>query len=329
MRNRTIDVNKGILVCLMIYAHCLQFFVDFEIHKGMHMVSETINLIAFSGFVFAFGFTSFYAYLQQDRDVSGKHMLKNVFRLLIAFYISSFSYVVFVEKIPLRMENIMDIFLVKRLAGWSEFLLSFAFIMLFNVFLSQVKDKITNRVLICMLVLCVLSSLLQNGESTPVVGTIWGGRGAPFFPCIPYGFYFFAGIYLAKNQELQWSGKVLSIAVLGTLFYYISWIAGKNQPSRFPLSIEHLVGASLFVYALFYVAGRLERLHKKNILCVLLENIGVNSIFYLLFSNLIIFSLTKTAFYKRTPLYCLGLAFVLILMIYYFTWITRIHKNVD
>lgn len=57
-----------------------------------------INLSTFSGFMFCFGYTNQIAYYRKEWKNSFGKMLKNVCRMLIAFYISGIAYVALVEE---------------------------------------------------------------------------------------------------------------------------------------------------------------------------------------------------------------------------------------
>ena len=88
---------KGLLTLAMILCHCLQFFgkEDAGIEK---ILVNVINLTTFSGFLFCFGFVCCLAYFQGDTKRGIAHMLRNMIRLLLAFYISGLAYMAFKEQ---------------------------------------------------------------------------------------------------------------------------------------------------------------------------------------------------------------------------------------
>ncbi|MBB6692153.1 DUF1624 domain-containing protein [Cohnella xylanilytica] len=55
-RERAIDLFKGLLVIGMVYCHTLQFFSDPQAYPNGQRIIDLVNLITFSGFVFAFGY---------------------------------------------------------------------------------------------------------------------------------------------------------------------------------------------------------------------------------------------------------------------------------
>ena len=56
MRDLSLDAFKGLLVLGMISAHVIQFLA--APNAALNVVSIVINLISFSGFLFAFGYAT-------------------------------------------------------------------------------------------------------------------------------------------------------------------------------------------------------------------------------------------------------------------------------
>lgn len=316
MRAYRIDILKGILTIQMIFAHCLQFYVDLDRNQTALHISEYINLTTFSGFLFCFGYASCLAYFGREwREAAGR-LFKNALRLLAGFYLSSLCYVVFVEKIPLRTDLVLELLLFKRLAGWSEFLFSFALVMLLECILFPLFTEKCKWGLPGMAVISVLICLLPHREAGSIIGSLIGGTGGAYFPVIPYGLYFLAGIWFARRR-IGFKKIILAIACGATIWHTIDyvWISGQ-QPSRFPLSFSYLIGGALYVYLYYLIATALEK--KTEALPLrYLAGIGRNSLFYLLLSNLIIFAVTATKFYKKEMNYSVGLFFVILFIIWY------------
>lgn len=314
MRSHRIDILKGILTLQMIFARCIQFYVDLGKNQTALYISEYINLTTFSGFLFCFGYASGLSYLEKDWPEAARRLFRNALRLLAGFFISSFCYVIFVEKIPLRADLILEILLFKRLAGWSEFLFSFALIMLLESILFPFFTKRYRWGLPIVAVISILTCLLPQREAGSIVGSLIGGTGGAYFPAIPYAIYLLAGIWFAQNQT-GFNKSIFILACGCGIWHNIDyiWISGR-QPSRFPLSFSFLVGAAFFVYLYYLFAISLEK--RADVLLVrYLTDVGKNSLFYLLLSNLIIFSVTATKFYKKEMLYSIGLFFVILLLI--------------
>lgn len=308
MRDNRLDFFKGILVIQMVFAHCLQFFCDFGQEPGWKVVSEWVNLTTFSGFVFAFGFAYYLAYLQKDFKYAIKRGSKNILVLLGAYYISAFSFAIFIERIPFRQDRILELLLFQRLAGWSEFLFSFAMLTLVTFILWKPLTHKNSKVLLGIGIFALLICVLPHREVKPVLGTLIGGNGGAYFPVLPFYIYFAAGVYLAKRR-LAFDVKVLLVSIAGTSYMIVDYLfLTKGYPSRFPLSLPWLVGGAFILYCYYLAAGYLSKIKWLSIVSI----VGKSSLFYLLISNLIIFVLKSSSFYKMGSGFGIGLCIIII-----------------
>ena len=155
-RNQEIDIMKGLLTLAMILCHCLQFFgkEDAGIEK---ILVNVINLTTFSGFLFCFGFVCCLAYFQGDTKRGIAHMLRNMIRLLLAFYISGIAYMAFKEQKIFRKDFLWEILTLRRYPGWSEFLASFAAVLLAGAVLLPVLRKTNGWVVIAAALISLLA----------------------------------------------------------------------------------------------------------------------------------------------------------------------------
>lgn len=307
MRDNRLDFFKGILVIQMVFAHCLQFFCDLGQEPVWRGVSEWVNLTTFSGFVFAFGFAYYLAYLQKDFKYAVKKGGKNFLVLLGAYYISAFSYAIFIERIPLRWDRALELLLLQRLAGWSEFLFSFAMLSLVTFLLWKPLTDKNPGILPGIGAAALLVCILPHREVRPILGTLIGGTGGAYFPVLPFYVYFVAGVYAAR-KKLSFNVKMLLVSVAGSTYMIIDCLFfSKSYPSRFPLSLAWLVGGAFIVYCYYLAAGYLGRI---KILSVV-NAIGKRSLFYLLVSNLIIFALKSSSFYKMSSGFSIGLCIMI------------------
>lgn len=319
-----IDCFKGILTLQMILAHCFQFYSVLDSEKGWLFVTDYINLTTFSGFVFAFGYASYNAYIKKELKTGLKKILRNIVRLLIAFYISSFAFVIFIEGMFFRKDKILDILLIKRLAGWSEFIIAFAGVLVLTILLMKVLKSNNIKFLILISCISLISCSIPAKEVPAILGIFIGGQGSAYYPVIPYYLYFIIGIYFVRNQ-VKFNPFVLGTAILGTGYTVYSYIfVSKGWPSRFPLSLAWLTGAMLFLYGYYLLSILIE----KKRYFQWLGTIGKYSLYYLLMSNLIIFSLKRSIFYKLSVTYSLGLYVVILLIIWYTLGLVRGRKIV-
>ena len=319
MRDAKIDCFKGILTIQMIFAHCFQFYANLEVEKGWHFITDYINLTTFSGFVFAFGYVSYRSYLQQDFQIAIKKIAVNIVRLMLAFYISSFAFIIFIERMPFRMDRILEIVLLKRLAGWSEFLIAFAGVMLVTILFYKLLKSRNIKVLMLFAGVSILVCLLPHNEVAPVLGIFIGGYGSAYYPVIPYYLYFVIGVYFVR-KDVKFNWYVLAAATAGTAFMIFEVIvSSKGWPSRFPLSLAWLLGAMMFLYGYYLLSCLIGQSKYFVWLC----GIGRYSLSYLLLSNIIIFSLKQSKFFKMSTTYSLGLFLVILFVILYMIGLTK------
>ncbi|MDF2803896.1 MAG: hypothetical protein K0S61_3799, partial [Anaerocolumna sp.] len=253
-----------------------------------------------------------------------KKVIKNILRLMVAFYISSFAYVIFIEGMSFRKDKILEILLIKRLAGWSEFLIAFAGVLLITIPLVKLLKNKNIKYLILIGCISLISCSIPAKEVPAILGIVIGGQGSAYYPVIPYYLYFIIGIYFVRKQ-VKFNLFVLATAILGTGYTVYSYIfISKGWPSRFPLSLAWLTGAMLFIYGYYLLSLLLEKTKYFN----WLSTIGKYSLYYLLFSNLIIFSLKRSIFYKLSVPYSLGLYVVILFIIWYTLKLIRGRRTV-
>ena len=95
-RDLSLDYFKGFLTIGMILAHIVQFFPG---GRALSYGSDLIDLTAFSGFLFAFGYVCFLAYMGGGREPCAfrKRMLRGFLKTLLAFYVSGIACTVLAE----------------------------------------------------------------------------------------------------------------------------------------------------------------------------------------------------------------------------------------
>ena len=215
-RNQDIDIMKGLLTLAMILCHCLQFFgkEDAGIEK---ILVNVINLTTFSGFLFCFGFVCCLAYFQGDTRRGIVHMLRNMIRLLLAFYISGLAYMAFKEQKIFRKDFIREVLTLRRYPGWSEFLTSFAAVLLVGALLLPALRKTNGWVVIGAAVVSLASCFIPYEKITnPWLALFIGSGSYTTFPVLQYGVYFVAGVWAAKRKKWPDWKLFFGAAILST-----------------------------------------------------------------------------------------------------------------
>lgn len=284
-RSADLDLFKTMLVWGMITAHCIQLLA-FRPKPAAVAVSDIVNLITFSGFMFAFGWG-----LGLSRGVpkSWWARLKPVVLLAAATLVSEFAYMAFVEKARFTPELLWNMITFSRLYGWSEFLASFAVLYLFIAVARPVLVTIGERwyLMVPAVVACLAATLIVISRDIPLLATIVGTTNFASFPIVPYLPWFLLGIFFARNPERRGAIEWV-LAAVGTGLFAL-WAAYYGEyPGRFPPTVLWIVGPALVLLAYFtfarFVGGRFR-------IPSALLGTGRHVLAALLVSNLIIFGL--------------------------------------
>jgi len=293
-RDYSIDGMKGTLVIMMILAHIVQFF-----SCGIYgeQFSLYVNLTTFSGFMFTSGYACYSAYISSNmaNSVLIKKISRNVFKTLIAFYISGISYVILIER-DLTKNALMRILTFDKIPGYSEFLLSFLLVYILVYFFRPILAKMNG----CWIGICCILSLLMTCIdyqliSMPLLGGLIGTTLFPCFPIIQYASYWLVGMYLsAKN--IVYNNIILLTSLLGTSGFVIYCRCLKQIPLRFPPSAIWIIGGYFFVL-LYFVIWKKCGVFLKHLSVV--QKIGQKSLIYLVFSNILIFAIHRTNIFQN------------------------------
>lgn len=289
-RERSVDILKGILVIQMVLCHCIQFFGNdsWPIQK---QICDFINLTTFPGFLFAFGFACNYAYFSKSWKKAILRMVKTAVKMLLAFYISSICYIAFVEYDYYDPRVLLQVVRLEKYAGWSEFLASFFVIMLIGAALFVVFQRINVWILAGIGVMGLALTYLPYSRITNSWAALMvGSRDYITFPVLQYLFYFAAGVWLCKNGMKRWIW-ILTAVVLLSVPEFLHYFGTGDLSNRFPPDGAFLFGASVVVFLYYMLSRKLSDMN-VNILSV----IGEDSIFYLLFTNIIIFAFAGSRF---------------------------------
>ncbi|MGN0400405.1 MAG: heparan-alpha-glucosaminide N-acetyltransferase domain-containing protein [Blautia sp.] len=319
-RKQEIDICKGILTVTMILCHCIQFF-GVEDSGLQKILVNVINVTTFSGFVFCFGYVSHLAYYQNEWKKSAWKMGQNAIRILLAFYISGLSYVVFVEQKIFRWDFVMEVLLLKKYPGWSEFLASFAAILLIGILVYPVMKRMNGWILIiCILVSAGFCFFPYEHVHNSWLALLVGSREFVTFPVVQYWGYFAMGVWMSKRQTM-WSPLIFTGCILAGVPCIGKFVIEGRLPERFPPSLSFIGGGCIFVYVYFLLARWLEQNWTKNKITELsilyLEQVGKNSLYYLLMSNIFIFALDGSNFSFHSEAYAYIFFTIVLLLIAY------------
>lgn len=320
-----LDLWKGLLVFVMIMAHCIQFFGD-EHALIQGAISKFANITTFSAFFFVFGVTSAVSSLRKTAKQSVPKLAKNFWRYLFAYYVSAFAYGIFVEDHLFLPSTIHKILGLRVLMGYSEFLLAFAVMELLMLLLFPLWQRMKQRDYILFGIFSLISCLYpyrQNKE--PIIGLFTGSEQFYSFPILPYILYFVLGLWYYNyvrtfSLKKKWLIAIASVLASIPAFYHI--LKYQEIPERFPPGLVFILGAAFSIPLYISLCKRLEKWGRtSNILrqvIMPLQIMGENSLLFLILSNLVMFALKGTAFYRQSIGFTVT-AFVIILYLCFFT----------
>ena len=289
-RDHSIDIFKGLLVIGMVYAHVMQFFSNTHNYPVTGTLIDFFNIVTFSGFVFSFGYVSQLAYYRKPFNQVYKKMLVTALKTLIAFYISGLFFRLFIDGRTLDWELVLPILILSDIPGWSEFLVSFFFIMLIGLIFFKPLLWVVERKkwfwLICVLFLgttFIPYELITFNQ----LGLIIGSTKFASFPVVQYFPFYLLGMYFSK-RKITFHWHVLWISFLLTFIFFAYLLIEDGLPSRFPPSILWIIASPAFLYMYYLLSRYLNRMHT---FINPLRFMGRYVLFYLLMSNIMIFAL--------------------------------------
>ena len=306
-RSAGLDLFKTLLVWGMITAHCIQLLA-LRPSFAEQVISDVINLVTFSGFLFAFGYG---IGLSKSGGKSWWQRLKPVLMLLAATYVSELAFTVLVDRHLLTQDLLVPLFSLSRLYGWSEFLASFAVLYLIIALARPLLVAIASNwlTLLAALLVCFGSTWVVVSLDIPLLATLVGTTNFASFPLAAYLPWFLVGIAFGRRPEQPGRVAWAMGAVATAVFAYDVWRHAGDLPGRFPPTVLWVVGPALMLCAYLAFARWLSR--AVRIPSVLLGP-GRHVLAALLVSNLIIFSLRYFARYQIgawwwTPILAVGL----------------------
>lgn len=265
-REQNIDFFKTMLVLGMILSHILEFYCSFD--SFLVIITNYFNLISFSGFLFCFGYNIYNAYINKEDVLIKKRIIKNFFRLTIAFWISGFLY----DYLMLKNNDVINyikILFFLKLPGYSEFLATFAIIDLFVLmFINQLKFicKNSNYLFLCIGVSLIFTILPCVNNQIPWINLLLKTNDIAF-PILPYISLFFVGIYFAKNKP-KFSFIVFIIVAIIIAILIKKDVFGVSN--RFPISMQYIIGSSCLVYLYYYLSKLIcNKLERNSIIYVI------------------------------------------------------------
>ncbi|MBP5655097.1 MAG: hypothetical protein J6X33_06240 [Clostridiales bacterium] len=283
-RDNAIDLMKGILVVFMTLSHFL-YFTNWWDFAPYHLIHDTVNLVAFPGFMFCFGYVSWGAYINSTKNDVYWRIIKASIKVLIAYYFSGILFLL--TKDMLSGINIFKLLTFQMNPFLVEFLLSFFLLDMMLMVIRVPLKKANNWSLVICGFLCLCMCFFPYKPSKlPILGCLIGMDKGFYDPIVQYFPHFLFGMVLSK-EKIMFNKIVLFVVAVATIAYYV-FSAIIDIPSRFPPDVLYVLGSSLFVYSLFIFCKKVELL-KFKVSCV--EFVGKNTLVYLVTGNFVIYTI--------------------------------------
>ena len=320
-RNAAIDRVKGLLTVGMVYAHTLAILglPGADIFSG---VVGLIDLVAFSGFLFCFGYGCYLAYFRPAHPLPMRRIAATAIKPLVAFLLSGLAYRLFIQHQSLDSAVLFRMITLQEIAPFSEFLLAFSLVLALTALARQPISRVLARpkLLTTLIMLCLASTLIPFIANAIYVNLFIGLGNATVFPIIPYYPIFLLGMAAARYGIISDRRVLIAcIVALGALF---AEAAFGGQLRRFPPSAFWVSGSLAVAYGTVLLA------HTRpfgGITGRLLANIGRNVLFYLLLSNIMLFALRSLILQPVANAACVPIAVLLLIMIAFLTSLVAKH----
>lgn len=292
-RDLSADILKTLVVIPMVIGHFIQLLL-FQfgiINTPLLVIAYYINLVSFSCFYFAFGYSVSIAYLSKPNNIIWPKLIKNFIRLACGFYISSICFVLFIFERP-TFSSIIKILNLRLVAGYSEFLLAFIFTIPIIFFLKKLLLKVSNwKILLISIIICFsFSAFPYILVKENFIGLFIGTTNYACFPIVQYLPCFLTGIYLQHHKEIIHRLR-FDFTIIGYLIFILFvFFCIKDHAKRFPPSFGWIICSYIPILFYFKISTFLEsKIQRSNVY----SWIGRNVFNIVIISNIALFCAYK------------------------------------
>lgn len=190
-RDLSLDLLKGLLTIFMVTAHIFMFF---PVNSLTNFYGTLAGLIVFPGFMFAFGYSMYLAYVARPLSNARlrQKLTKNFLRTILAAYIIAIAYAVITQH-DLSPLTLLKILCFHRITGFCEFLPSFAFLYIIIYFTRKYFRTLPNSTLLALILCSLLMSFFPyHLVKLPILSFFVGFPCALLFPLLNFSASFFS-----------------------------------------------------------------------------------------------------------------------------------------
>ncbi|MDP4005916.1 hypothetical protein [Methylobacterium sp. NEAU K] len=287
-RRVDLDLFKTFLVVGMVLAHTIQLLQE-PIDIFAKCISNYVNLVSFSGFLFAFGWGTTLSF-GTNKVRTAWDRLRGPAKILLAFYLTAIAHLVLIDGAGWSATRILDVATLMYLPGHGEFLASLFAMSIVMIWLGKELSLVSGNPT-CLIMVSGISVLCGcfhiESEDLPWVPILIGTKNAVSFPLAPYAIWVFLGSYYAPRKGPP-SHLEFFLAALATYTFVAVAMTDDHLASRFPPSTLWVAGPALFL--LLYRAVSME-IVKRIKLSPIITLPGHHILVFLVASNFILFAL--------------------------------------
>lgn len=291
-----LDVMKGLLIVTMVFFHT---YSGFNLHvPGLFEDRWFTHLAIFSGLLFAFGYSTYKAYLEKP-VLPRRHIFLNVLRIAAAYVLCAFAYMVFELRI-LSLNTLLSLIRLDSLIYITEFLLTYAILLILLLLVPQLFRLLPRKDFLFWPVIAglLLTTFIDYSQVESIYLALFiGSKTVTTYPIVQYLPFYLLGVYFAQRQ-IRFSWKFLAGAAAALAVFLIARQHGLTN--RFPPSFFWMVGSLGAVYLAYLIALFLSRL---GFLQRPLADVGRHTLYWLVMSNLIIYSMSTMMKTRSLPLH--------------------------
>lgn len=273
----------------MVIGHFIQLLLfKFGIVNNLLVsIASYINLVSFSCFYFAFGYSVSIAYLPKPKHIIRPKLISNFVKLICGLYISSVCFVLFIFEKP-SFSSILKMLTIRYVAGYSEFLWAFIFTIPIIYFLKKQLLKAANwKVLFVSTIICFsFTALPYHFVKENTFGIFIGTTNYACFPIIQYFPCFLTGIFLQHHKEIIKLLRLDCTSICYFVFITLYLLCLRDFSKRFPPSLLWIVCSYIPIIFYFKLSTFLEaRIHER----LFFTWIGRNVFNIVIISNIFLF----------------------------------------
>lgn len=291
-----LDVMRGLLILAMVFSHTQ---AGLNLNFSWPVPDKwPLQIVIFPGLLFAFGYSVHKAYLEKPA-LPWRRVLRNVFRILAAYALCAFAYMVLEARL-FSLRYFLSLLRLDLMVYIAEFLLTYAILLLLLLAVPAFFRQVPGRDFLFWPVVTglLLTTLIDYSQIKSVYLALFIGSGSvTTYPVVQYLPFFLFGIYFARRQ-VRFSWKFLTGALLALAVFLVARQHGLT--SRFPPSLFWMLGSLGAVYVCYLLAALVARL---SFLQKPLSDVGRRTLYWFVMSNLIIYALAAAMKPLTLPVY--------------------------